>query len=105
MRRIKLRGITIAALAATTMLGACTDMYLDRRETVSLEAGNASAANKAIQTIDPWPAYAARQDIAYDGERAAAAAERYRTNKVTPPTGIGTSSVKYEQQAPQPVAK
>jgi type IV pilus biogenesis protein CpaD/CtpE len=105
MRRIKSRSITIAALAATTMLGACTDMYLDHRETVSFEAGNASAANKAIQTIDPWPVYAARQDIAYDGERAAAAAERYRTNKVTPPTGIGTSSVKYEQAAPQPVAK
>jgi hypothetical protein len=105
MRRIKLRGITIATLAATTMLSACTDMYLDRRDTVSFEAGNASAANKAIQTIDPWPVYAAHQDIAYNGERAAAAAERYRTNKVTPPTGIGTSSVKYEQPAAQPAAK
>jgi hypothetical protein len=100
MRRIKLRGITIAALAATTMLGACTDMYLDHRETVSFEAGNASATNKAIQTIDPWPVYAAHQDIAYNGERAAAAAERYRTNKVTPPKGIGTSSVRYESAQP-----
>src|SRR5258708_19238597 len=63
MRRIKLRGITIAALAATTMLGACTDMYLDHRETVSFEAGNAMAANKALQTIDPWPAHAAHQHI------------------------------------------
>lgn len=100
MRRIKLRGIKIAALAATTMLGACTDMYLDHRETVSFEAGNASAANKAIQTIDPWPAYAEHQDIAYNGERAAAAAERYRTNKVTPPKGIGTSSVRYDSAQP-----
>ena len=105
MRRTRSRGITIAALAATTMLGACTDMYLDRRETVSFEVSNANAANKAIQTIDPWPAYAGRQDIAHDGERAAAAAERYRTNKVTIPTGIGTSSVKYDQAAPQSVAK
>ena len=105
MRPIKSRGITVAALVATTMLGACTDMYLDRRDTVSFQASNASATNKAIQTIDPWPAYAARQDIAYDGERAAAAAERYRTNKVTSPTGIGTSSVKYDQAAPQPTAK
>src|SRR5882757_3278854 len=80
MRRIKLRGISVAALAATTMLGACTDMYLDRRDTVSFEAGNASATNKAIQVIDPWPAYANNTNIAYNGERAAAAAERYRQN-------------------------
>jgi hypothetical protein len=105
MRRIKLRGVTIAALAATTMLGACTDMYLDHRDSVNFDAGNAIAANKAVQTIDPWPAYAARQDMSYNGERAAAAAERYRTNKVTPPVGIGTSSVKYDQATPPPVAK
>src|SRR4051794_40347512 len=105
MRRTRSRGITVAVLAATTMVGACTDMYLDRPDTVSFEASNASAANKAIQTIDPSPVYGARQDIADDGERAAAAAERYRTNKVTQPTGIGTSSVKYDQPAPQPVAK
>jgi hypothetical protein len=105
MRRIKLRVITIAALAAATMLGGCADIYLDHRETVSFQAGNANAANKAIQTIDPWPVYATRQDIAYNGERAAAAAERYRTNTVTPPTGIGTSSVKYDQAAPQAAPK
>jgi len=105
MRRTKFRGITIAALAAATMLGGCADMYLAHRETVSFQAGNASAANKAIQTIDPWPVYAANRDIAYNGERAAAAAERYRTNTVTPPTGIGTSSVKYDQAAPQSGAK
>jgi hypothetical protein len=105
MRRIKSRGITIAALAAATMLGGCADIYLDRRETVSFQAGNANATNKAIQTIDPWPVYAARGDIAYSGERAAAAAERYRTNTVTPPTGIGTSSVKYDPAAPQSGAK
>jgi len=101
MRQINSRGLTIAALAVTLLLGACTDMYLDRRDGVSFAAGNANASNKAIQVIDPWPVYAARQDIAHDGERAAAAAERYRTNTVTPPAGIGTSSV----AAPQPGAK
>lgn len=104
MRRINSRCVTIVALAATLTLGACTDMYLDRRETVSFEAGNANASNKAIQVIDPWPVYANNRNIAYDGERAAAAAERYRHNKVTPPKGIGTSSVKYEQVTAQPVA-
>jgi len=105
MRRIKSRSITIAALAATTMLGACTDMYLDRRETVSFEAGNASAANKAIQTIDPWPVYAAHQNIAYDGERMQAAAERYRTGKTVPLSSASTSSVKYEPVVLAPAPK
>jgi hypothetical protein len=86
----------VAALGSTLLLGACTDMYLDRRDTVSFAAGDAVAVNKAIQTIDPWPVYAGNTNIGYDGERAAAAAERYRTNKVTPPRGMGTSSVKIE---------
>ena len=38
-------------------------------------------------------------------ERMAAAAERYRTNKVTPLAGTGTSSVKYEPIAMQPASK
>src|SRR4051812_49923634 len=104
MRPIKLRGITVAALAATVMLSGCTDMYLDRRETVSFEAGNASAANKAIQTIDPWPVYAAHQDVSYNRGRAAAAAERYPTHTGAPPTRIGTSPGKYDQAPAQPAA-
>jgi hypothetical protein len=91
----------ILGLAATTLLGACTDMYMDRRDTVSFAAGDAVAVNKAIQTIDPWPAYAGRTNMSYDGERAAAAAERYRLNKVQPPRGMGTSSVKVEPLAIQ----
>jgi len=86
----------ILALAATTLLGACTDMYLDRRDTVSLAAGDAVAANKVTHMIDPWPLRAGDRNIAFDGERMAAAAERYRTDKVKPPAGTGTSSVKYE---------
>ena len=86
----------ILALAATTLLGACTDMYLDRRDTVSLAAGDAVAANKVTHMIDPWPLRAGDRNIAFDGERMAAAAERYRTDKVKTPAGTGTSSVKYE---------
>ena len=100
----KSRALAFAVLAASLSLGACTDMYLDHRDSVSFEAGNANASNKAIQTIDPWPAYAGERTIAYNGERAAAAAERYRQNKVTPPKGIGTSSVKYEPVAVAPAA-
>ena len=104
MSRNSLRG-AILALAATTLLGACTDMYLDRRDTVSFAAGDAVAVNKITHMVDPWPPNAGNRDIAYDGERMAAAAERYRTNKVTPPSGTGTSSVKYEPVLMQPAPK
>ena len=86
----------ILALAATTLLGACTDMYLDRRDTVSFAAGDAVATNKVTHMVDPWPARAGDRNIAFDGERMAAAAERYRTDKVKSPSGINTSSVKYD---------
>jgi hypothetical protein len=95
MSRNKSRGLTALALGATTLLGACTDMYLDRRDTVSFEAGDAVAANKVTQMVDPWPAYAGNRNLAYDGERMQAAAERYRTNKVTPLATSQTSSVQY----------
>jgi hypothetical protein len=86
----------ILALAATTLLGACTDMYLDRRDTVSFAAGDAPAANKITHMVAPWPIRAGDRNIAFDGERMAAAAERYRTDKVKQPAGTGTSSVKYD---------
>ena len=99
------RGPALLALAATMLLGACTDMYLDRRDTVSFAAGDAVAVNKVTHMVDPWPIRAGDRNIQYDGERMAAAAERYRTNKVTPLSGTGTSSVKYEPVLMQPAPK
>jgi hypothetical protein len=89
------KGLLVLALAATTLTGACTDMYLDRRDSVSFGAGDAVAANKVAHMIDPWPAHAGNRNIAYDGERMQGAAERYRTNKVTPLSTAATSSVQY----------
>ena len=59
-------------------------MYLDRRDTVSFGAGDAVAVNKVTHMVDPWPVRAGDRNIPHDGERMQAAAERYRTNKVTP---------------------
>ena len=84
----------VLALAAP-LLGACTDMYLDRRDTVSFGAGDAVAVNKVTHMVDPWPPYAGNRNIPHDGERMQAAAERYRTNKVTPLSTAATSSVQY----------
>ena len=93
--RSNARNRVMLALAATTLLAGCTDMYLDRRYTVSFGAGDAVAANKVTHMVDPWPVYAGNRNIAYDGERMQAAAERYRTNKVTPLATAQTSSVQY----------
>ena len=83
------------------MLGGCSDLYFDRRDTISLASGEAMAANRATMVIDPWPAASARNNIAYNGEKAAVAAERYRTGRVIPPVNATTSSAAYSQAAQQ----
>ena len=104
MSRNNLRG-AILVLAAATALGGCTDMYLDRRDTVSFAAGDAVAVNKVTHMVDPWPPRAGDRNIAFDGERMQAAAERYRSDKVKAISGSSTSSVKYEPVLMQPAPK
>ena len=89
----------ILALAATTLLGACTDMYLDRRDTVSFAAGDAVAANKVAHMVDPWPPYSGNRNIAFNGERMGCAVERYRHNTVIQPRQVTTSSAGSQSSA------
>lgn len=91
----RLFGALIPVLVLGAMLGACSDIYYDRRETVSLQAGNTQASNIIAQTVDPWPPAAGNRNIGGNGERMQKAAERYRTNKVTPLATTSTSSVQY----------
>jgi len=88
-------------LFAVAAVGGCAEpnLYLDRRDTISFHAGDAIASNIAVQTIDPWPRVAGNRDIPANGDRMQAAGERYRTGKVTPPKGMGTSSVDFEESA------
>jgi len=54
--------------------------YLQRSVTISTGAGNAAAANTAIQTIDPWPAYVGNTHIRGDGRGMVGAVEQmYKT--------------------------
>jgi hypothetical protein len=87
-----------AVVALSTTLVACSDIYLDRRETVALNADNAVATNRIVQTIDPWPAHASNNNIAYNGDKMRSAAERYRTGKIVEPQGLGTTS-NWKQQS------
>lgn len=95
-RNAKTRLIGLAGSAAVAaLLGGCSDIYFDRREALSFQSGDAVASNVAVHTIDPWPRAAANRDLASDGERMQRAAERYRTNRVTPLANNATSSVQY----------
>lgn len=80
-------GAIAAAVVAGAMLAGCSDpgLYLDRRDTIALSAGDASEANKVAQVVDPWPPYSGNTNIAFSGQRMQSAVERYRTNLVTPP--------------------
>ena len=100
MCRSRTKSLTIiaASMAIGTMLSGCSDVYFDRRDTMALASGDALAADKVTQMIDPWSPASANRNIAYDGSKAASAAERYRTNRVPKPVGIGTSSAAYQQQ-------
>jgi len=89
--------LTLSAVFAT--LAGCSE-YLDRRDTIARSGGNAVATDQITQMVDPWPRDSANRDIAFNGAKMQSAVERYRTNKVTPPVGNGTSST-YQAPAVQ----
>jgi hypothetical protein len=75
MTAFRLAAATLACMAA-----ACTE-HVERRETIAAHAGNAVAWNRAVHSIDPWPAAAARPDIEVSGRRVVDAIERYEAPK------------------------
>lgn len=77
------------ALAAASLAG-CSE-YLDRRDALSLQSGNAVQSDKVSQMVDPWPRASADRNIAYNGSVMGSAVERYRTGKVIAPVGNSTS--------------
>lgn len=89
-----------AALVCGSLLAACSDLYYDRRDTVSFQAGDAAATNRVTHAVDIWPQAAGYRDIESNGQKMQGAVERYRTNKVTPPVGMDTSTISPAQSAP-----
>jgi type IV pilus biogenesis protein CpaD/CtpE len=94
-----LNKVALAAVLAAALAGCSANPvldpngYLDRRDQISLTAGDAVANNIAIQMVDPWPAHAGQRNIGFDGQKMQTAVERYRNNKVIPPRGIAASGV------------
>jgi hypothetical protein len=92
------------ALALATLVGACSDIYYDRRDTIALSAGDALASDKAIQTVDPWPPESNDRNIRFNGDKMQVAAARYRTGKVLAPRSIVTTPDSAAAKEPQPDA-
>lgn len=80
-----------AGVLLATMLAGCSDLYYDRRETVSFSANDAVATALATQTVDPWPPASANRNIAANGVVVQSAVERYRTCQVIQPKGTSSS--------------
>ena len=99
--KTRLIAAALAAAAFSTSLGGCSDMYFDHREGVTVGAGDAVAANAAMQTIDPWPAGSGNTNLAFNGQRMQSAVERYRTNNVTQP--VDPMEIESGNQAPPTV--
>lgn len=96
--------MTVLGVVLGVTLGACSDLYYDRRESITFQAGDAVKANVVAQTIDPWSRASANRNISYNGERMQRAIERYRTNKTTPTMTTSTSSVAQPSGQASPTA-
>jgi hypothetical protein len=90
--------VLFVSLAA--VLGGCSDIYFDRRETVALGADDFKAVNTVEQMVDPWPRYVGNKNIAFNGERLQAGVERYRHHEVIRPVPLTTNT--YSQPQPPP---
>ena len=97
------RAVVATALLGAT-LGGCSEYYFDRRDTITLYSGDAVASNRMTQMVDPWPAASGRRNIAFSGEKAATASERYRTGRIIQPVNATTSGTYVAQQSAQPTA-
>jgi hypothetical protein len=101
--RIDARTLALAIVLGTTLSG-CSDVYTDRRQTIGLSAGDALAADKVTQMVDPWSRASANRNIAFNGEKMQSAAERYRTNNIYQPVNATTRTPPAQQQSAQPAA-
>jgi hypothetical protein len=79
-------------------MAGCSE-YLSHRDTITAGAGNAQAANRAIQTVNPWPVEAASTVIASDGRIVKRTMDVYAA-----PPGSGGTSGAAASSAPPPAA-
>jgi hypothetical protein len=97
----------IKGMAAAVMIGAavagCSEIYIDRRETIALGAGDGIATNKVTQMVDPWPPASTNNRIAFNGQVMQSAQDRYKRGRVITP-GLPTQTSKDYQSIQQQAA-
>src|SRR5262249_18677678 len=91
--------IVIAVALSAFFLSGCSDLYVDRRETISPLAGDSLNVNRVAQAVDPWSRASENKNIAFNGEKMQTASERYRMGRVIAPVNATTSSLSYSQAA------
>lgn len=88
MKSLHMTLLPIACLA----LASC-NQYLERKDTLTMSAGDAVASNEAVQIADPWPRYSQNNNIPMDGAKAQRALQRYRGNgQIGQPPAGGASA-------------
>ena len=59
--------------------------YFQRKDTVTLQAGDAKAVNAATHVIDPWPRYVGNRNIPVSSDRLSPAVTRYNQGSYRQP--------------------
>ena len=62
--------------------------WFERRDSITLQAGDATAANRAIQMRDPWPPYVGNRNILFNGVKMDSAIDRYKADAVIVPVPL-----------------
>jgi hypothetical protein len=62
--------------------------WFERRDTITLQVGDAVAANKMIQARDPWPPYVNNRNIQTHGVVMDSAVDRYKAGSVIQPVPL-----------------
>lgn len=80
-------------------LNACSNMYYERKDAITLSNGDSVEANKVVQITDPWPKGSQNTNIPMDPVKAAQAIYKYRCGGSQGSTG-GFRDMGGQQQAP-----
>lgn len=80
------------AVAAAALLTGCAE-WTSRQETVGFNAGDAVAANKALQIIDRWDRRAGHTKLPQDGNRAVTAIDTYREGGADGDSDDGSTTI------------